>query len=334
MKILLTGGLGYIGTNIFLALNQRGHEVIIFDNLSNSDISQVGRLSKFINKDVSFIKGDLTIPRDINEAFLKSNIEAVIHLAGLKSVSESISNPLKYYNCNVSGSVNLFLAMINHGVRRLIFSSSATVYGKPLKTPIMENHRLLPGSIYGSTKLVIENMIQASADFESIILRYFNPIGSNETFEFGEFINSVPSNIMPILNLVASGRNEYFEVLGNNYDTRDGSAIRDYIHVSDLANAHVSALDFTEKMQHGDTKIFNIGTGIGHTVKEIIRCFEEVNGVKIKSKISQPRAGDIDISIACPSKANDLMGWRAIKNLEEMCSSSYLFYKYNPKALG
>ena len=334
MKILLTGGLGYIGSNIFLALNQQGHEVIIFDNLANSDISQVSRLSEFINKNVTFVEGDLTNPSDINQVFLTSNIDAVIHLAGLKSVSESITNPLKYYYCNVSGSVNLFLAMRSYGVTKLIFSSSATVYGKPLETPIMENHRLLPSSVYGSTKLVIENMIQESADFKSIILRYFNPIGSNDTFQFGEFINSVPSNIMPILNLVASGRNEYFEVLGNGYDTRDGSAIRDYIHVSDLANAHVSALDFTETMLHRDTKIFNVGTGIGHTVKEIIRCFETVNGVKIKTKISKPRSGDIDISIACPSKANDVLGWRATKNLEEMCTSSYLFYKDNPKALG
>lgn len=336
MKVLLTGGAGYIGSNVLLALRDSGYETLILDNFSNSSEERLKTFAKLLGGNLNYVKSDIRSIQELRKVFSQHEIESVIHLAGLKSVSESIENPNLYYENNVVGSKNLLNIMSEFAVNKLIFSSSATVYGNPNTLPITEDHELKPMNNYGQTKLEVENLISEfvnNNDSQAVSLRYFNPVGSDLGNNLGEFISGMPSNLMPIINLNAFGHMNEFNIYGDDYATHDGSAIRDFIHISDLAQAHVSALNFILDNDHKSYEAINVGTGVGFTVKEIISCFENVNSVKLKFKVSKRRAGDIEASIASPSKAKQMLGWSSSYSLEDMCMSAFNFYKKHPNAI-
>jgi len=336
MKVLLTGGAGYIGSNVLLALRDSGYEILILDNFCNSSEERLKVFAKLIGGNLNYVKSDIRSIKELREVFSQHEIESVIHLAGLKSVSESIENPNLYYENNVVGSKNLLNIMSEFSVNKLIFSSSATVYGNPNTLPITEDHELKPMNNYGQTKLEVENLISEfvnNNNSQAVSLRYFNPVGSDLSNNLGEFILGMPSNLMPIINLNAFGHMNEFNIYGDDYATHDGSAIRDFIHISDLAQAHVSALNFILDNDHKSYEAINVGTGVGFTVKEIISCFENVNSVKLKFKVSKRRAGDIEASIASPSKAKQILGWSSSYSLEDMCMSAFNFYKKHPNAI-
>jgi len=336
MKVLLTGGAGYIGSNVLLALRDSGYETLILDNFCNSSEERLKVFAKLIGGNLNYVKSDIRSIKELREVFSQHEIESVIHLAGLKSVSESIENPNLYYENNVVGSKNLLNTMSEFAVNKLIFSSSATVYGNPNTLPITEDHELKPMNNYGQTKLEVENLISEfvnNNNSQAVSLRYFNPVGSDLSNNLGEFILGMPSNLMPIINLNAFGHMNEFNIYGDDYATHDGSAIRDFIHISDLAQAHVSALNFILDNDHKSYEAINVGTGVGFTVKEIISCFENVNSVKLKFKVSKRRAGDIEASIASPSKAKQILGWSSSYSLEDMCMSAFNFYKKHPNAI-
>ena len=336
MKVLLTGGAGYIGSNVLLALRDSGYETLILDNFCNSSEERLKVFAKLIGGNLNYVKSDIRSIKELREVFSQHEIESVIHLAGLKSVSESIENPNLYYENNVVGSKNLLNTMSEFAVNKLIFSSSATVYGNPNTLPITEDHELKPMNNYGQTKLEVENLISEfvnNNNSQAVSLRYFNPVGSDLSNNLGEFILGMPSNLMPIINLNAFGHMNEFNIYGDDYATHDGSAIRDFIHISDLAQAHVSALNFILDNDHKSYEAINVGTGVGFTVKEIISCFENVNSVKLKFKVSKRRAGDIEASIASPSKAKQMLGWSSSYSLEDMCMSAFNFYKKHPNAI-
>ena len=336
MKVLLTGGAGYIGSNVLLALRDSGYETLILDNFCNSSEERLKVFAKLIGGNLNYVKSDIRSIKELRKVFSQHEIESVIHLAGLKSVSESIKNPNLYYENNVVGSKNLLNTMSEFAVNKLIFSSSATVYGNPNTLPITEDHELKPMNNYGQTKLEVENLISEfvnNNNSQAVSLRYFNPVGSDLSNNLGEFISSMPSNLMPIINLNAFGHMNEFNIYGDDYATHDGSAIRDFIHISDLAQAHVSALNFILDNDHKSYEAINVGTGVGFTVKEIISCFENVNSVKLKFKVSKRRAGDIEASIASPSKAKQILGWSSSYSLEDMCMSAFNFYKKHPNAI-
>jgi len=336
MKVLLTGGAGYIGSNVLLALRDSGYETLILDNFCNSSEERLKVFAKLIGGNLNYVKSDIRSIKELRKVFSQHEIESVIHLAGLKSVSESIENPNLYYENNVVGSKNLLNIMSEFSVNKLIFSSSATVYGNPNTLPITEDHELKPMNNYGQTKLEVENLISEfvnNNNSQAVSLRYFNPVGSDLSNNLGEFILGMPSNLMPIINLNAFGHMNEFNIYGDDYATHDGSAIRDFIHISDLAQAHVSALNFILDNDHKSYEAINVGTGVGFTVKEIISCFENVNSVKLKFKVSKRRAGDIEASIASPSKAKQILGWSSSYSLEDMCMSAFNFYKKHPNAI-
>ena len=336
MKVLLTGGAGYIGSNVLLALRDSGYETLILDNFCNSSEERLKTFAKLLGGNLNYVKSDIRSIQELRKVFSQHEIESVIHLAGVKSVSESIENPNLYYENNVVGSKNLLNIMSEFAVNKLIFSSSATVYGNPNTLPITEDHELKPMNNYGQTKLEVENLISEfvnNNDSQAVSLRYFNPVGSDLGNNLGEFISGMPSNLMPIINLNAFGHMNEFNIYGDDYATHDGSAIRDFIHISDLAQAHVSALNFILDNDHKSYEAINVGTGAGFTVKEIISCFENVNSVKLKFKVSKRRAGDIEASIASPSKAKQMLGWSSSYSLEDMCMSAFNFYKKHPNAI-
>jgi len=336
MKVLLTGGAGYIGSNVLLALRDSGYETLILDNFCNSSEERLKTFAKLLGGNLNYVKSDIRSIQELRKVFSQHEIESVIHLAGLKSVSESIENPNLYYENNVVGSKNLLNIMSEFAVNKLIFSSSATVYGNPNTLPITEDHEFKPMNNYGQTKLEVENLISEfvnNNDSQAVSLRYFNPVGSDLGNNLGEFISGMPSNLMPIINLNAFGHMNEFNIYGDDYATHDGSAIRDFIHISDLAQAHVSALNFILDNDHKSYEAINVGTGVGFTVKEIISCFENVNSVKLKFKVSKRRAGDIEASIASPSKAKQMLGWSSSYSLEDMCMSAFNFYKKHPNAI-
>ncbi len=337
MKVLLTGGAGYIGSNILSCLLDEGHEVIVFDNFINSPRSKAEFLKKFIKKKFTIIEGDLVYIDEIKSVFDSHNIDVVIHLAGLKSVSESVVNPLLYYQNNIFGSVNLLHVMNEAKVKKIVFSSSATIYGDPKNLPIKESHPPNPKNTYGTTKLIVENIISSLCDkkheFFAVSLRYFNPVGADPSFTLGEFINKNQNNLMPIINLNAFGHQKKFEIFGNDFDSKDGYAKRDFIHITDLAKAHISSIEYLTKQTDFKNEIFNIGTGKGTSVMELISCFETTNNVELNYEVSKRRDGDIAESVACCEKANKDLNWKAEYSLEDMCESSYEFYKKFPEAL-
>lgn len=334
MKILVSGGTGYIGSHTCVELLQSGHEVVIFDNLYNSKEEVVDRIKRITGKNVTFYKADMLDPASMRRIFEENVFDCVIHFAGLKAVGESVAKPLMYYENNIAGTLNLCKLMNEYGVKRIIFSSSATVYGTPKTVPITEDFPLSTTNPYGSTKLMLEQILTdftvADPQWSVVLLRYFNPIGAHESGLLGEVPNGIPNNLMPYIMQVAVGKLPELGVFGNDYDTPDGTGVRDYIHVVDLAKGHVCAVD--KVMGTTGTNIYNLGTGHGYSVLDIVHAFEEANGVKIPYSIKPRRPGDVAMCYANPAKAKEELGWEAKFDLSRMCRDSWNFaVKYNEK---
>lgn len=333
MAILVTGGTGYIGSHTVVELLSIGAEVIIIDNLSNSKELVVDRIEKITGKRPKFIKCDLLDKEMLDKVFdTHPEIDSVIHFAGLKAVGESCKLPLLYYHNNITGTVNLLESMIAHKVNRIVFSSSATVYGSPKTVPIREDFPTSTTNPYGETKLMIERILKdtctAYPDFSACVLRYFNPIGAHESALIGEDPKGIPNNLLPYITKVAIGKLECLSVFGDDYDTHDGTGVRDYIHVVDLALAHLKAVDYTEKLRGID--YINVGTGNGYSVLDIVKAFGEAWGEPIKYKITDRRPGDIAVCYADPTKAYEVLGWRAERDLRTMCEDSARWQRSNP----
>ncbi len=327
MKILVTGGTGYIGSHTCVELLNAGHEVIIVDNLCNSQASVAERIAEITGKPVSLIVGDILDSVLLDGIFTNNKIDAVMHFAALKSVPASMEDPLSYYRNNVVGTLTLCEAMKKHGCKKIVFSSSATVYGISSSEPITEDAPLSPKNPYGNTKLVMETVLSdlyaSDNDWGVALLRYFNPIGAHESGLIGEVPGGIPGNLMPYITQVAAGILPRLKITGDDYDTPDGTGVRDYIHVTDLAIGHLKAL---EKISEGGFfGIYNLGAGRGYSVYEVIHGFEEATGITIPYIIAPRRAGDLAIYFADPSKANRELGWKAERNITEMCGSSWRF---------
>ncbi len=328
MNILLTGGAGYIGSHTAVALAEAGHDLVILDNLINSRADTVERLSSITGTSIPLIIGDVR-DRPLVERTLRDHCaEAVVHFAGLKAIGEAVTIPLAYYDANVAGTLQLIQAMNAADVRRLVFSSSATIYGNPDYLPLDENHPTRAINPYGRTKLMVEEMLAdiAAADptWRIAILRYFNPVGAHESGLIGDNPNGAPNNLMPYISHVAAGLLPELAVFGDDYPTPDGTGVRDYIHVVDLASGHLAAL---EAITAGALPIstWNLGTGIGYSVLDMVRTFSEVNNVAVPYRIAKRRLGDVASYYASPDKARDELGWSASRNLADMCSSVWRF---------
>ena len=334
MKLLVTGGAGYIGSHTTLALLRRGFDVVVLDNFSNASPVALERVKKLAGKDLTIVGGDLCDRSVLQSVFQQnSNINGVIHFAALKAVGESTEHPLRYYQNNVGGSISLLQEMERAGVCNLVFSSSCTVYGEPEKVPLDENHPIGEvSSPYGRTKYMMEGIIQdhckANPLWNAAVLRYFNPVGADKSGEIGEDPNGIPDNLVPFVCQVASGRLKKLKVFGSDYPTRDGTAIRDYIHVSDLAEAHIKALDQLQKNRGIVT--CNLGTGRGYSVLEVIKTFEKVTGISIPYELVDRRSGDVTEAWADPTFAEQLLGWKAKLGLEEMLTDAWNWQSKNP----
>jgi UDP-glucose 4-epimerase len=327
MNILLTGGLGFIGSHTAVVLSEQGYQVILVDNLCNSEIETHANLELITGKEMPFHELDIRDTTALIRVLKEYQVDAVIHFAGLKSVAESSAEPLKYYDNNVGGTISLLEAMKACDIYHFIFSSSATVYGVPQYLPYDEDHPLVPMNTYGKTKLQAEEILQDVARSDSrwsiAALRYFNPVGAHESGLIGELPKGVPNNLMPYVCQVASGKLPYLNIFGDDYDTKDGTGERDYIHVMDLAEGHVAALRFIEK-NIGFYPI-NLGTGISCSVYELINAFEKSANCTIVKKVQSRRSGDLPIYFACADKAKDLLAWHAKRDLQSMCDSSWKF---------
>lgn len=328
MKILLTGGAGYIGSHVAAPLVAAGHHVVCFDNLSNSDASVMDRLEAITGTAVPLVEGDIRDGDALCRVMREHGIDAVIHFAGLKAVGESVADPIRYYDNNVRGTLSLIEAMRDCGLKTLVFSSSATVYGQPQYLPLDENHPTSATNPYGRTKLMIEEMLAdvaaADPEWRIAILRYFNPVGAHDSGLIGENPNGIPNNLMPFISRVAAGRLAELSVFGNDYDTPDGTGVRDYIHVVDLADGHVAALDAIAKADR-PLSTWNLGTGQGYSVLDMVEAFERVNGVPIPYRIAPRRDGDVASCFASPERAARELGWQAERDLDAMCASSWRF---------
>ena len=332
-RILVTGGAGFIGSHAVVELLNSGEDVVIVDNFVNSSPEVLERVKKITGKEFGFYEVDLLNEEKLEKVFAENEIEAVIHFAGLKAVGESVQKPIEYYHNNITGTLILLKVMKKYGCKKIVFSSSATVYGNPKELPIKENFPLSTTNPYGSTKLMIEQILQdvvvSDKDFSVAILRYFNPIGAHESGLIGEVPNGIPNNIMPYIMGVATGKYEELTVFGGDYPTPDGTGVRDYIHVVDLAKGHLKALDKIRNEK--GVQIYNLGTGKGYSVLELIKTFEKVNDIKVKYKIGARRPGDIPACYADPSKAEKELNWKAEKGVEEMCRDSWNFAVKNNK---
>lgn len=330
-KILITGGAGYIGSHTAVELLKNGEELVIVDNFSNSSPQVLEKIKKITGKDFKFYELDLLDEEKLDNVFKENKIEAVIHFAGLKAVGESVEKPIEYYHNNITGTLILLKTMKKYNCKKIVFSSSATVYGNPQKLPIAEDSPLSTTNPYGSTKLMIEQILQdvavADKDFCIAILRYFNPIGAHESGLIGEVPNGIPNNIMPYIMKVAKGEYKELTIFGDDYPTKDGTGVRDYIHVVDLSKGHLKALDKIRK--EAGVKIYNLGTGNGYSVLELVKNFEKVNNVKVNYKIGPRRPGDIPACYANPRKAEKELGWKAEKGIEEMLKDSWNFVNKN-----
>ena len=333
MNILLTGGAGYIGSHTCIELINAGHTAVIADDLSNSKRESVNRVEKITGVSIPFYKIDVCNAVELTRVFEENKIDAVIHFAGLKAVGESCEIPLRYYRNNLDSTLALLEVMKKFGCHNIVFSSSATVYGVPKTVPLVETMPTSCTNPYGWTKLMNEQILTdaAAADPELsvVLLRYFNPIGAHESGMIGENPNGIPNNLMPYITQVAVGKLPQLGVFGNDYPTHDGTGVRDYIHVVDLANGHVKAIDYADA--HKGTEIFNLGTGTGYSVLDIVNAFIKVNGVDIPYTIKPRRAGDVAECYADPAKALTGLGWKAEKTLEDMCRDSWNWQKNNPK---
>ena len=332
MKILVTGGLGYIGSHTVVELLNMNYEVIVVDNLSNSDLSVKDRIVQITGKNFEFVLGDIANDIVICDIFEKNKIDAVIHFAGLKAVGESNEVPLKYYANNVSATITLLSVMAKYNVKNIVFSSSATVYGYQEKQPISEDAVLNePTNPYGRTKYIIEcilkDLYKSDNDWNIIILRYFNPIGAHESGLIGENPNGIPNNLLPYVSRVATGEYPYVRVWGNDYNTKDGTGVRDYIHVSDLARGHIYALK--KVFKHEGIDIYNLGTGVGYSVLEIIEAFSKASKVAIPYQIMGRREGDLACVYSNPDKIFKELGFKTEKNLDQMCIDAWKWQKYS-----
>ena len=335
LRVLVTGGAGYIGSHTCVELLKAGHEVFVIDNLCNGHEIALDRVRGITNRDLQFMNADIRDLSILDNIFNTYKPEAVIHFAGLKAVGESVANPLMYYDVNVGGSVSLLTAMSRAGCNSIVFSSSATVYGKPQYLPYDENHPTNPVNPYGRTKLMIENIISDWTNVDSkrrgIILRYFNPVGAHKSGQIGEEPIGIPNNLMPYIAQVSDGSREYLNIFGNDYDTADGTGARDYIHVVDLAHAHVSALN-QNKLDRFE--VLNIGAGKSTTVLELVSKFEKISGVPIKFKYLPRREGDLAAFWADSSKAFEKIRWQPEKNIKNICEDTWRWHKFNPIGYG
>ena len=333
MRILLTGGAGYIATHTAVELLNAGHEVVAVDNYVNSQPESVRRVEEITGKTVRLYEADVCDKAAMNRIFEENQFDAVIHFAGLKAVPESVHKPLEYYRNNLDSTLTLCEVMKAHGCKRIVFSSSATVYGDPDEVPLRED-MFCKGCTnpYGWTKYMIEKIlggvVAADPEWSVVLLRYFNPIGAHESGRIGEYPNGIPNNLMPYITQVAVGKRDHLTVYGNDYHTHDGTGVRDYIHVVDLAKGHVKACEYAA--EHTGCEIINLGTGVGYSVLDIVNTFSRVNGVPIPYEIGPRRPGDIDVCYAEPHKAKALLGWEATKTLEDMCRDSWRWQSHNP----
>ena len=339
MKILITGGAGYIGSHTLISLAKAGYDFVVFDNLSNSSKKSIKRVEKIIKKPIAFEKGDIRNKKDLNKVFKKYEIDSVIHFAGLKAVGESVENPLSYYDNNIVGTLKLLEVMKKHKCKKIVFSSSATVYNEvdaQNYTPLKENFPTgATTNPYGRTKYFIEEILKdlytSDNDFKIAILRYFNPVGAHESGTIGEDPNGIPNNLMPFITQTAVGKREFLSVFGGDYPTPDGTGVRDYIHVVDLADAHVKALDYlNSKTFDIKNSTFNIGTGIGYSVLDMVKAFEKASDKNIAYKIVNRRAGDISTCYSDPSFAKEILNWEAKKSIDDMCIDSWKWQSNNP----
>ena len=325
MKILVTGGLGFIGSHTCVELLNNGYEVIVIDNLSNSDIGVLDSIKEITNKNIKFYKDDVCDYNSLDKIFKENDISAVIHFAGYKAVGESVEKPIMYYENNLVSTLNLCKVMQKYNCKKLVFSSSATVYGSPESLPIKEDFSLSTTNPYGTTKLmnemILEDIYKSDKDFSIVILRYFNPIGAHSSGLIGENPKGIPNNLMPYVVRVASKELECLSVFGNDYDTEDGTGVRDYIHVVDLAKGHIKAIE--KSLKGTGVYYYNLGTGNGYSVLDIIKTFEKVNDTEINYKITERRPGDIAACYADPTKALNELGWEAKLGIDDMCRDSY-----------
>ncbi len=332
MNVLLAGGAGYIGTHTCVELINAGHDVVIADNYSNSCPEAVARVEEITGRKIPLYEADVCDKDAVDKIFAENKIDAVIHFAGLKAVGESCEKPVEYYRNNIDSTLTLLETMKKYKVNNFIFSSSATVYGTPKVVPLVETMPTgSPTNPYGWTKLMMEQILsdtaRANPDMSIVLLRYFNPIGAHESGRIGEDPNGIPNNLMPYITQVAAGRLQRLGVFGDDYPTHDGTGVRDYIHVVDLAKGHVKAIDYSA--EHKGTEIFNLGTGTGYSVLDIVKAFSKVNDIEIPYDIKPRRAGDVAECYADASKAEKLLGWKAEKNLEDMCKDSWNWQSNN-----
>ena len=334
-KILVTGGTGFIGSHTCVELLANGYDIIIMDNLSNSKEAAVDRIEKISGKKVKFYNADMCDYAAVAAIFSENDIDAVVHFAGFKAVGESVKKPIEYYTNNLYGTLRLLRVMEEYGCKRIVFSSSATVYGVDNKAPYVEEMPTSATNPYGYTKVMIEQMLRdvcvADSEFTAVALRYFNPIGAHKSGLLGEDPNGIPNNLVPYIAQVAIGKLEQLSVFGNDYDTPDGTGVRDYIHVVDLAEGHVCAIDYA--MKHKGFEAVNLGTGRGSSVLEVVAAYEKACGKPIPKRMAPRRAGDIATTYADASKAKEIFGWTAKSGIDEMCADSWNFTKLNPHGI-
>ena len=333
MVILVTGGAGYIGSHTCVELLEKGEQIVIVDNFCNSKPDVLAKIKEITKKDFKFYEVDLLDKPKLEKVFQENDIKEVIHFAGLKAVGESVQKPIEYYHNNITGTLILLEVMKKYNCKKIVFSSSATVYGLPKTVPIKEDFPLSTTNPYGSTKLFIEQILKdvcvSDKDFAAILLRYFNPIGAHKSGLIGEDPNGIPNNLMPFIARVADGTYPELKVFGNDYDTPDGTGVRDYIHVVDLSLGHIKAIEKIRKMN--GVEIYNLGTGNGFSVLELVKTFEKVNNVKVNYKIVGRRAGDIAVCYANCDKALKELGWKCERNIEDMCRDTWNFILKNKK---
>lgn len=334
-RILVTGGAGYIGSHTVVELLNRGYDIVVIDNLFNASQEALKRVEKITGKSVKFYENDLRDQAALEKVFTENHIDSILHFAGMKAVGESVVKPLVYYDNNVGGTISLLEAALRHGVKKIVFSSSATVYGDPERLPIDENCRLMTTNPYGTTKLMIESILtdvaKANKDLTVVLLRYFNPVGAHPSGLIGEDPKGIPNNLTPYIAQVASGKLPFVHVYGNDYKTPDGTGVRDYIHVLDLAVGHVLAI---EKVTKPGVFVYNLGTGKGYSVLEVIHSFEKACGKKLPYLIEPRRPGDIDASFADVKKAQKELGFIATRGIDEMCASLWTWQSKNPEGYG
>jgi UDP-glucose 4-epimerase len=332
MKVLVTGGAGYIGSHTCLEMLEQGHEVVVMDNMYNASEEALNRVMKLTGKQISLHKIDLLEPEKMDALFVEGKFDAVIHFAGLKAVGESVAKPLFYYENNIAGTVNLLKAMGKGGCKNIVFSSSATVYGDPASVPVLEDFATSATNPYGRTKLFIEHILQdqynSDKSWNVILLRYFNPVGAHKSGKIGESPKGIPNNLMPYIQQVAVGQRPHLSVFGSDYPTADGTGVRDYIHVVDLAKGHVAALKKVES--NPGCKIYNLGTGIGYSVLDMVKAYSKAAGKELKTVMADRRPGDVAVVYGACDRAKEELGWSAQLGMEDMCADSWRWISNNP----